>query len=113
MGQGHFWGSVCIFHVPVSKRKRSRMQFIPSMKKLVSCLIAVCVTTTTTTEKRALTNYAMFQIPLALLLTLESIGPLYSLPLSSVIQKEYPSFRASFGAILAVSGIALLSLEGQ
>jgi len=61
----------------------------------------------------ALTNYAMFQIPLALLLTLESIGPLYSLPLASVIQKEYPSFRASFGAILAVSGIALLSLEGQ
>lgn len=64
-------------------------------------------------QKRALTNYAMFQIPLALLLTLESIGPLYSLPLALIIQKECPSFRASFGAILAVSGIALLSSEGR
>ena len=61
----------------------------------------------------ALTNYAMFQIPLALLLTLESIGPLYSLPLAIVLQKECPSFRASIGAVLAVAGIALLSLEGK
>lgn len=55
----------------------------------------------------------MFQIPLALLLTLESIGPLYSLPLALVIQKEFPSLQASVGAVLAVSGIALLSLEGR
>ena len=61
----------------------------------------------------ALTNYAMFQIPLALLLTLESIGPLYSLPLAIVLQKECPSVRASIGAVLAVAGIALLSLEGK
>lgn len=55
----------------------------------------------------------MFEIPLALLLTLESIGPLYSLPLAIVIQKECPSFRASMGAVFAVAGIALLSLEGK
>jgi len=61
----------------------------------------------------ALTNYAMFQIPLALLLTLESIGPLYTLPLTLVMHKEYPSFRASTGAAFAVIGIVLLSLQGR
>jgi len=61
----------------------------------------------------ALTNYAMFQIPLALLLTLESIGPLYSLPLALLMHKECPSFRASIGAVFAVTGIALLSLHGK
>mmetsp|Transcript_21893 Transcript_21893/g.52091 ORF Transcript_21893/g.52091 Transcript_21893/m.52091 type:complete len:426 (-) Transcript_21893:124-1401(-) len=61
----------------------------------------------------ALTNYAMFQIPLALLLTLESIGPLYSLPLALIIQKESPSLRALIGAVLAVTGIILLSFQGK
>ena len=53
----------------------------------------------------ALTNYAMFQISLALLLTLESIGPLYSLPLSYILQGDCPTIRACIGAILAVIGI--------
>jgi drug/metabolite transporter (DMT)-like permease len=60
----------------------------------------------------ALTNYAMFQISLALLLTLESIGPLYSLPLSLLLQNERPTYRACLGAILAVAGIAILSFKG-
>ena len=61
----------------------------------------------------ALTNYAMFQIPLALLLTLESIGPLYSLPIFWILhkKKEGPSCRSTIGAILAVTGIILLSLQ--
>ena len=63
----------------------------------------------------ALTNYAMFQIPLALLLTLESIGPLYSLPIFLILHKEKEglSCRSTIGAILAVTGIALLSLQQQ
>ncbi|OEU12238.1 hypothetical protein FRACYDRAFT_244495 [Fragilariopsis cylindrus CCMP1102] len=60
----------------------------------------------------ALTNYAMFQISLALLLTLESIGPLYSLPLSYILQGNRPTFRACIGAILAVIGIIVLSFKG-
>jgi drug/metabolite transporter (DMT)-like permease len=61
----------------------------------------------------ALTNYAVFQIPFALLLTLESIGPLYALPLSFVLQQERPTHRACLGAVLAVAGIAILSLLGD
>lgn len=57
----------------------------------------------------ALTNYALFQISLALLMTLESIGPLYSLPLAFVVEKEAPTSQATAGAVLAVAGIAILS----
>jgi len=61
----------------------------------------------------ALTNYAMFQIALALLLTLESIGPIYSLPLAYILQKEKPTIRAGVGACLAVGGIILLAFRGM
>lgn len=61
----------------------------------------------------ALTNYAMFRIALALLLTLESLGPLYSLPLVYCMQGERPSARSGMGAMLAVSGILLLSSRGM
>lgn len=61
----------------------------------------------------ALTNYAMFQVALALLLTLESVGPIYSLPLVFVLESEKPSFRASLGALLAVGGIAILAALGE
>lgn len=61
----------------------------------------------------ALVNYAMFQIPLALLLTLDSIGPLYSLPLGWIIQNERPTFSACVGAALAVGGIVILAFKGM
>jgi len=60
----------------------------------------------------ALVNFAMFQIPLALLLTLESIGPLYSLPISWM-HNEHPTYNACFGAMLAVGGILILSFKGM
>lgn len=59
----------------------------------------------------SLTNYSMFQISLALLLTLESIGPLYALPLAWLLQGERPTWVALVGAILAVAGIGVLSLS--
>ena len=61
----------------------------------------------------ALINDAIFKIPLALLLTLESIGPLYSLPVSWMVQKDVPTCKSCAGALLAVGGIALLSLKGM
>jgi drug/metabolite transporter (DMT)-like permease len=61
----------------------------------------------------ALVNYAMFQVPLALLLTLDSIGPLYSLPLSWVLQKEQPTCKACLGALMAVGGIIVLCFRGM
>uniref|UniRef100_A0A7S4JE87 EamA domain-containing protein n=1 Tax=Odontella aurita TaxID=265563 RepID=A0A7S4JE87_9STRA len=84
---------------------------LPSLKRSawIRVFLGVCFVTFLTP---ALTNYAMFQIPLALLLTLESTGPIYSLPLSLIMQQEHPTFKACSGALLAVAGIVVLSFKG-
>jgi drug/metabolite transporter (DMT)-like permease len=61
----------------------------------------------------ALSNYALFQIALALALTLGSVGPLYSLPLTWLLQHDRPTFRACAGGLLAVAGIIVLSFWGK
>lgn len=60
----------------------------------------------------ALSNYALFQVALALALTLGSVGPIYALPLSWLLQNDKPTIRASIGATLAVGGVILLSFFG-
>ena len=60
----------------------------------------------------ALSNYALFQVALALALTLGSVGPIYALPLSWLLQNDKPTIRASVGATLAVAGVILLSFFG-
>jgi drug/metabolite transporter (DMT)-like permease len=60
----------------------------------------------------SLSNYALFQIALALALTLGSVGPLYSLPLTYLLQNEVPTFRGVLGAMLAVAGVAVLTWKG-
>lgn len=61
----------------------------------------------------ALSNYALFQVALALALTLGSVGPLYALPLSWWLQGDRPTVRACWGAAMAVAGVAVLSLFGN
>mmetsp|Transcript_242 Transcript_242/g.363 ORF Transcript_242/g.363 Transcript_242/m.363 type:complete len:419 (+) Transcript_242:117-1373(+) len=61
----------------------------------------------------ALSNYALFQIALALTLTLSSVGPLYALPLSWLLQKEKPTANSCIGAMLAVVGVIILSFFGR
>ena len=63
----------------------------------------------------ALSNYALFQIALALALTLGSVGPLYALPLTFLMQKDQtkkPTARACLGAAFAVAGIVVLAFWG-
>jgi drug/metabolite transporter (DMT)-like permease len=61
----------------------------------------------------ALSNYALFQVALALALTLGSVGPLYSLPLTWLLQHDRPTLRACAGGLLAVAGIIVLSFFGK
>ena len=64
----------------------------------------------------ALSNYALFEIALALALTLGSVGPLYALPLTYIMQKDQnkrPTPRACLGAALAVGGIVVLAFLGN
>jgi drug/metabolite transporter (DMT)-like permease len=56
----------------------------------------------------ALSNWALFRIPLGVCLTLTSVGPIYSLPLSVYVKKEAISPKGTIGAILAVAGVAIL-----
>jgi drug/metabolite transporter (DMT)-like permease len=60
----------------------------------------------------ALSNFALFQIALALALTLGSVGPLYSLPFGWLLQNDKPTICASVGAALAVAGVVVLSFVG-
>jgi drug/metabolite transporter (DMT)-like permease len=64
----------------------------------------------------SLTNYALFEIALALTLTLSSVGPLYALPLAywmSISRRDNkPTLRALAGALLAVAGIVVLAFWG-
>jgi drug/metabolite transporter (DMT)-like permease len=59
-----------------------------------------------------LSNYALFEIAIALALTLASVGPLYSLPLAYFLQNEVPTVRAYAGAVFAVAGIVVLAFWG-
>ena len=60
----------------------------------------------------ALSSYALFQIALALALTLGSVGPLYALPLTWLLQGQRPTVRSALGGVAAVVGVAILSFFG-
>eukprot|EP00980_Cylindrotheca_fusiformis_P020995 scaffold7987_cov200-Cylindrotheca_fusiformis.AAC.24 len=63
----------------------------------------------------ALSNYALFQIPLALALTLTSITPLYALVLEWAFYgtKKRPTLPATVGATIAVGGVAILGIFNE
>lgn len=56
-------------------------------------------------------NVALFRLPLGLFLTLQSLGPIYALPIALVVKREVASTRAWAGSIVAVVGVALFSHE--
>ncbi len=60
-----------------------------------------------------LSNYALFRVPLAVALTLGSVGPLYSLPLLYAMKGEVPSRRAVWGTAAAVGGVCIMTVFGK
>ena len=60
-----------------------------------------------------LSNYSLFEISLGLALTLTSIGPLYEMPLSYLLNKKHPTLRSLAGAVLAIAGVAILAFLGK
>ena len=58
----------------------------------------------------AMSNYALFQIPLSLCLTLTSLGPVYSLPMVYIMNGEVSGPRAVIGAVFAVIGVCIFLL---
>jgi drug/metabolite transporter (DMT)-like permease len=93
------------YALPIDKMTRSSWLHILAGIALATFLTA------------SLSNYALFEISLALTLTLTSVGPLYALPLSywmSTSRRENkPTLRALTGALLAVAGIVVLAFWGM
>lgn len=58
----------------------------------------------------ALSNYALFQIAIALAITLGSLTPLYALILEKILRGKKATKRGISGAILAVSGVIVLGV---
>jgi hypothetical protein len=56
----------------------------------------------------AMSNYALFELPISLCLTLTSLGPVYSLPLVFILLGEKSGPQGIIGSILAVAGIAIM-----
>lgn len=54
---------------------------------------------------------ALQRAPMGVALTLLSMAPLWLLPLGAVFQRDVPSIREIFGALMATAGIALLLLR--
>jgi len=63
----------------------------------------------------ALYTYGLFQVALALAITLNSVGPLYALPLSLVMKNDRPApkIKEWLGAVFAVTGIVVLTIWGR
>lgn len=61
----------------------------------------------------ALSNWALFQLPLSVCLCLTSVGPLYAIPMSYFFRKEQITPRAVFGSLLACGGVVALYVLGE
>ena len=60
----------------------------------------------------ALRNYALFQIPLAVALTLGCVGPIYALGIARFVRKENISKKVTIYTVGAVAGVVVLCLFG-
>lgn len=58
----------------------------------------------------ALSNFALFQIAIALAITLGSLSPLYALILEWLLRGKRTTIRGALGALLAVSGVVVLGI---
>lgn len=84
---------------------------LPVMSRLNWAKVSLAVVLVTFLTP-AQSNYSVFQIALALAMTLGSVGPIYSLPLSWLILKQRVSLLSCVGAVLAVVGVAILAFFG-
>jgi len=60
----------------------------------------------------ALTNYALFEIPLALAISLGATTPIYTMPLGFIRKGQIPSRKSLIGALLSITGVCVLCLWG-
>ena len=57
----------------------------------------------------AMSQYALFELEMATAITLNSLTPIYALPIVFVFKKERPTWRGVLGALVAVAGVPMLA----
>jgi drug/metabolite transporter (DMT)-like permease len=60
----------------------------------------------------ALQGYALFRLPFSSAITLNSVTPLYAIPLMWLFKNQKPLKRGCFGAVIAVTGVMVLCIWG-
>jgi drug/metabolite transporter (DMT)-like permease len=60
----------------------------------------------------ALQGYALFRLAFSLAITLNSVTPLYAIPLMWLFKNQKPSKRGCIGALIAVTGVMVLCIWG-
>jgi hypothetical protein len=117
------------YYLPISRKKNSNIDYGMTKKSWIRILIGTFFVTFITPT---LSNYALFQIALALALTLGSTGPIYSLFIShyllqsknkrgslssssspSCSHKLFPPIQSTIGTLLSITGIILLAFRGS
>lgn len=58
----------------------------------------------------ALQGYALFRLAFSLAMTLNSLTPLYAIPLMWLFKNQKPSKRGCWGAVIAVTGVMVLCI---
>ena len=61
----------------------------------------------------ALSNWALFQLPLGICLCLTSVGPLFAIPMSYFVKKEKITTRTIVGSVLAIGGVVILQFTRE
>lgn len=102
------WERACIEHL--SKKEESTSSRRPllwgmSQKRVFYCALGVLAVTYICPT---LTTYGLFHTPLAMLLTLSSLGPIYSLPLTAWLKNEPITWRAVISSFTAIGGVILV-----
>jgi drug/metabolite transporter (DMT)-like permease len=78
-----------------------------------SWLLVSCGVLFVTVACPALSNWALFQLPLGICLCLTSIGPLFAIPMSLCLKKERVTLRAVVGSVVAIIGVVVLQLTKE
>jgi hypothetical protein len=97
---------------PVQSRKKTRSWYLFPKMPIHAWITVSFGVIFVTFFAPALANYSLFQIPLALSLSLCSVTPLYTLPLGIIMKGEKPTRRGYIGAGLSVLGVAILCIWG-
>ena len=92
-------------------RKIQRWYLFPKMPIVAWMTVSIGVIFVTFFAP-ALANYSLFQIPLALSISLCSVTPLYTLPLGIIMKGEKPTRWGYIGAALSVAGVIILCVWG-